>query len=302
MKERINIRFLAGIIVWAAAALFESAYSQTSVERGVGPYTVNTKRGEITARLLRREGDMIWIDRQVQSGQWVETGLPKSDIIECKAPRPPEFVTADRIAKNEEIPAVVDQLRKMIAKLRAFRDLPGIPVDEAILITARLNEQREFWREALQQYEELLSQPYPIDDRQRIRYLSGLCLWKMQEKEKALGYLLDNPVPEEDLALLSSVLQARGDCLAATKRHREAIDCYLSLIVFYPYEQSNEVRALSRIIPNYIELGEWDAVMKTFDALQAAYPEAPETAEASALLAKHSEKVESEKEFQVKEE
>lgn len=288
------------MIAWMAIA--HGTLAQTSIERGVGPYTLNTKRGEITVRLLRREGDMIWLDRQVQSGQWLETGVPRSDVVEFKAPRPPEFIAADKARAPGDIPPVIDQLRKMIAKLRAFRDLPGIPVDEAILITARLNEQRGFWRDALQQYEELLGQTYEIPTRQRIRYMAGLCLWKMQEKQKALTYLLDNPAPEDDMALLSSVLQARGDCLAATGRHREAVDCYLSLIVFYPYEQSNEVQALSRIIPSYIELGEWDAVMKTFDALQGAYPEAPETAEAGKVLASHSEKVEAEKQFQLNEE
>lgn len=298
MRAAISYWFVTAACIVA----LQSARAQTAVERGVGPYTLNTKRGEITVRVLRREGDMIWLDRQVQSGQWLETGIPKSDIVEFKAPRAPELLAADKIRNPAEIPPVIDQLRKMIAKLRAFRDLPGIPVDEAIVMTAKLNEQRGFWRDALQQYEELLGQNYEIPNRQRIRYLAGLCLWKMQEKPKALTYLLDNPVPEDDLALLSSVLQARGDCLAATGRHREAVDCYLSLIVFYPFEQSNEVQALSRIIPSYIEMGEWDAVMKTFDALQSTYPEAPETAEAGKLLASHSEKVAAEKQFQLNEE
>jgi len=293
---------ILGLVVVTLFGFSGQASAQTSIERGVGPYTLNTKRGEITVRLLRREGDMIWLDRQVQSGEWLETGVPRSDVVEFKAPRPPEFIAADKARTPEEISTVIDQLRKLISRLRTFRDLPGIPVDEAIMITARLNEQRGFWRDALPHYEELLGQSYEIPDRQRVRYLAGLCLWKMQDKPKALTYLLDNPVPEDDMSLLSSVLLARADCLAATGRHREAADCYLSLIVFYPYEQSNEVQALSRIIPSYIELGEWDAVMKTFDALQGAYPEAPETAETGKLLARHAEKVEAEKQFQVNEE
>jgi len=297
------MRTATGVMLMMAvlAGPMGAAHAQTSIERGFGPYTLTTARGDIAVRLLRRESDMIWVDRQVQSGEWLETGIPRSDVVVFKAPRPAEFIAAEKARTPEEISVAIDQLRKMISRLRPFRDLPGIQVDEAVLLTARLNEQRNAWRDALQQYEDLLSQPHAISGRPRIRYLAGLCLVQMKEKEKALGYLMDDPVPEDDLALLSTVMQARGDCLASTGRHREAVDCYLSLIVYHPFEQSNEVRALSRIIPSYIELGEWDAVVKAYEALKTDYADTAETTEAQALLAKYPDKIAAEKEFHLNE-
>lgn len=278
------------------------AFAQTTRERGFGPYTISTQRGEITARILRREGDMIWVDRQVQSGNWVETGLPKSEIITFQSSRPGEFLAADRATTPGQIGPAIDGLRRFVALRRPYRDLPGFGVDEALLLHAQLNERRSSWRDALQLYEDVLSQTYEIANRQQIRYRAGLCLWRMDQKEKALNYLLDDPIPEEDLDLWSAVAHARADSLAAVNRHREAIDGYLNMIVFHPYEQSNEVRALSAIIPSYIALADWDAVTKTLAALKTDYPEAAETKAAEELLAKYPDQLESEKQFQITEE
>ncbi|HMO52486.1 MAG TPA: hypothetical protein PKA21_15315 [Kiritimatiellia bacterium] len=291
---------LSGLLI-GAVMFSDFATAQTTRERGFGPYTLQTRRGDATVRLLRIEQDMIWVDRQVQSGQWVETGIPRRDVIAFRAPRPPEFVAADQAQTPEQIAAAIDQLRRMVSRMRVFRDLPGIPVHEAILLMAELNERREFWRDALQQYEELLAQTYEMPDRQLIRYRAGLALWRMDRKERALTYLLDDPIPEEDLEFYSAIQYARADSLAASGRHREAIDAYLTLIVFHPFLANNEPRALAGIIPSYIALTDWDAVMKTFEALQGDYPEAPETAAIETLLAKFSEQVESERAFQLME-
>ncbi len=284
-------------IVWLTAPAGQVA-AQTARERGYGPFTLVTARGEVTVRLIRREGDMIWMDRQVQSGEWIETGIPKNTIIALRAPRPPEFAKADLAVTSEAIPPAIDELRRLIGRLRTYRDLPGIPVHEAILITAQLNERREFWRDALALYEELLAQTYEMKDRPLIRYRAGLCHWQLDEKEKALGYLMDEPVPEEELALWSSVMFARGDCLASLGRHREAVDIFLTMIVFHPYDQNNEARALAALLPSYMALDDWDAVMKSFEALQGDYPEAPETAKAQERMAKYTTRAEPEKEFQ----
>lgn len=298
MKALRLILFVASL--WSMGPADTRA--QTERERGIGPYTLSTQRGEITARILRREGDMIWVDRLVQSGQWIETGLPKSDIIVFKAPRAQEFINADNATTPEQIATSIDELRRLVARLRPYRDLPGISVDEALLLNAQLNERRNFWRDALLTYEEILNQPYEIKNRQQIRYKAGICLWRMDQKEKALTYLLDEPVPEEDLELWSMVMFSRADALAALKRHREAVDAYLRMIVFHPFVHSNEVRALAGIIPSYIELGEWDAVVKTFDALRSDYSSAPETAATQELLAKYESNMTEEKEFHMNEE
>jgi tetratricopeptide (TPR) repeat protein len=280
----------------------EFLQAQTVRERGIGPYTLVTKRGEVTVRLLRRDGDIIWVDRLVQSGSYIETGIPRSEIIEFKSPKPALFEQAEQAYSTEQITTAIDQLRRMAAQLRPYRDLPGIQVNAAMIQQAKLNERRSYWRDALVIYQELLTQPYDFPEKNMIRYWSGLNLWRMGQKDKALEFLDDDPIPDEDMGFMSDVLNARADCYSAAGKNREAIDTYLSMIVFYPYVRTNELRAMSGIVPNYIALQDWDAVVKTVDAMKLDYAEAPETAATIALLEKYQAQVEEEKKFKIVEE
>jgi hypothetical protein len=297
MKRGLVIALLG----FLAAADF-TAFAQTARERGIGPYTLVTRRGDVPVRLLRRDGDMVWVDRMVQSGQYIETGVPRSEIVEFKAPPHPAFAAAAQAQTPEQIAAAIDGLRRLVAQLRPYRDLPGIPVNAALIEQAKLNERRAYWRDALLIYQELLNQPYDFPERPMIRYWSGMNHWRMDQKDKALEFLLDDPVPDEDLDLMSDILYMRADSLAATGRAREAVETYLGLIVFYPFVQTNELRALSGVIPNYIALQDWDATVKSIEALKRDYPDAPQTAAAVALLETYTQEVEKERQFQVREE
>ncbi len=302
-SPRINKTLTAcGLLALSIGLLPANAPAQTTRERGHGPYLLVTPRGEVMVRLLRRDGDMVWMDRRMDSGEWVETGVPTQRILDLKAPRPREFVRADEIVSNDQIPEVIDELRRLVARLRSFRDLPGIPVHEALMLQASLNERRSFWREALNTYQEILDQPGETADHLLIQYRAGICLWHLEEFEKALAFLLINPVPEEELNLWSEVMFARADCLAQVERHREAVDAFLPMVVFHPFAQTNEARALSAIIPSFIALGDWDAAMKSFEALQADYPDAPETTAANELLAQYTGEVAAEQVFDINEE
>ncbi len=288
-------------ITLALFALGDAVPAQTARERGLGPYTLVTKRGEIQVRLIRRDGDMIWVDRLVLSGNYVETGIPRSDIVEFKSPKPQVFTTAEQAQTPEQISAAIDALRRMVAQLRSYRDLPGIPVNAALIQQAKLNERRAYWRDALLTYQELLALPYEFPERRMIRYNAGLCLWRMEQKDKALEFLMDDPVPDEDLVIMSDILYARADSLSAAGRHRDAIETYLDLIVFHPYTQTNELRAMSGILPNYIALQDWDATVKTIEAMKRDYADAAETVAAQTMLEKYTEQVNKEKQFQVTE-
>jgi tetratricopeptide (TPR) repeat protein len=295
MMRPLYIALLA-MVVMTAGAVVEA---QTTRERGLGPFELTTRRGDVTVRLLRREGDMIWVDRQVRSGEFIETGIPAREVIAFRSPPPRLFAVAEQAATPEQIGAVIDQLRRYVAQFRAYRDLPGIPVNEALLKMAQLNERREFWRDALVIYRELMEQPYDFPGKDMIRYQAGLNLRRMNQCEAALEYLLDDPVPDTDLDVMSTILHARAECLAAAGRAREAVDTYLQLIVFYPYIAGNEVRALAGIVPQFVALQDWDAAVKALEALRRDYAEAEETVATEILLAKYAEQVEREKQFQV---
>lgn len=297
-----TIRILPLLLAALVALPSAPVSAQSTRERGIGPYNLVTSRGEAPVRLLRRDRDILWVDRQVRTGEFIETGVPVSEIIEFKSPRPPVFDQAEAATTPEQIGAAIDQIRKFTALLRPYRDLPGIPVNDALLLQAKLNERRELWREALLVYQDLLAQPYDFPGKSQIRFQAGLCLWRMEQKDKALEFLMDSPVPDEDLDYMSDLLFARADCLADTGRTREAVETYLHLIVFYPYVRTNELRAFSRAVPGYIAMNEWDAAIKTVEAMKKTYPDAPETAASEELLNKHQEQVAKEKQFQVSQE
>lgn len=296
------------LLVIAAAGLCgigaPRATAQTERERGLGPFTLVTMRGEITARLLRRDGDIVWVDRLTSDGVYVETGVPVEEIVNFVAPRPRLFELAEQPIDGyspDQIKALHDGLRKMAAQYRPYRDLPGIPTDQAIRIQAGLYEKQEMWRDAYLLYLDLLQLPYRVENRERIQLLTGMCLWHMDRKEDALDYLLDTPIPDDDLAFFSRVMKARADCLAAAGRTLEALEDRLYLVVFYPFVASNEVENLAAAIPLYVEMNEWGAAVKTLDALQTDYPGAPETEASRELLASYTDQVNREKQFHAEE-
>jgi len=297
-----RVFILLAVALTSFPILQDAAVAQTTRERGFGPYTLVTRRGEATVRILRRDGDIVWVDRQVQSGAYVETGVPRSEIMEFKAPRPALFDLAEKTEKPEDISGIIDQLRRLSAQLRPYRDLPGIPMNDALILQAKLNERREYWRDALLIYQELMSQSYDFPGKNMVRYWAGTCLWKMNQKEKALEYLLDEPIPDEDMDFFSDILYMRANSFSSLGRHREAVDTYLQMIVFYPYYRTNELRALSGILTNYIALQDWDATTKSLEALKLDYAEAPQTLEAEAMMQKYQEQLDKERQFKIVEE
>lgn len=286
---------------WMAAPVTQA---QTERERGLGPFTLVTTRGEITVRLLRRDNEIVWVDRLTSDKVYVETGVPVAEIIRFVAPRPRLFELAEQpidAYTPEQIKALHDGLRKMAAQYRPYRDLPGIPTDEAIRIQAGLYEQQALWRDAYLLYADLLKLDYEVEDVNRIRLLTGMCLWRMDRKDDALGYLLTTPIPDDDLAFFSRVMKARADALASTGQTLKALEDRLYLVVFYPFVSSNEVENLAAAIPLYAEMKEWGAAVKTLDALEADYPDNPATVSARELLASYNDQVDNERQFQVEE-
>ncbi|HMP72189.1 MAG TPA: hypothetical protein PKE55_02905 [Kiritimatiellia bacterium] len=296
---------VAGMLAWMVSGVMTTSEGQTRRERGLGPFTVVTPRGEFVIRLLRREGDFIWVDRLTREGVFVETGMESGiairEIVRLVSDRPPLFELAEQPVESmteEQLNQIHNALRTYAARFRPYRDIPGIRADEATRIQAGLYQRQEMWRDAYLLYRDLLTRDYRVADRETIQLRAGLCLWRMEQKERAIPYLTVETVPDEDLYFMSEVFLARADALTSVGRYRESLEDLLRLIVFYPFTGRNEARSLLACIPNYVGIHDWDAAYKTLMALDEDYPDQPETEQARALLARYQEELEKEQQFQ----
>lgn len=302
---RTSVLVVAGLVM-VYLSLPQPVDAQTRRERGLGPFTVVTPRGEFTIRLLRRDADFIWVDRLTSEGVYIETGVESGiairEIIRMVSPRPPLFDLAEQPVESltaEQLAALHNALRTYAARFRPYRDLPGVRADEATRIQAGLYERQGMWREAYMLYRDLLGRDYAIADQNVVELKAGLCLWHMDQKEASLEHLIQDVIPDEDLDFMSEVLLARADALTSVERHEEALRDLLRLIVFYPYIGNNEARSLLATLPNYVALNDWDAAFKSLQALEEDYPDRPETEAARQALAQYQEELEKERQFHV---
>ncbi len=274
------------------------APAQTARERGVGPFRLVTPRGDVTVRLLRRDKELIWVDQQVSGGSFVETGLNRADITRFEIPQPAAFEAAERASTPEQIAKVQVALKAISDSLRAFRDLPGMPVDQALLLQGMLLERSQRWPAALAVYDELLAAPHRPAVAGTAGLRAALCHARLGQHERVLAMLEQRAIPDDDLALLSELYFARGQALAATGRHDAAILDFLFLVVFDPYVQNNEPRCLAAALPSYAAMQDWAALWKSLAVLRGQYPEAPETKQAEEIAKTYEKQLAAETEYQ----
>ncbi len=291
MKRGVVILMLAALLapVWT-----RTAAAQGSRERGLGPVTLLTPRGELDVRLIRRERDLVWVDRETRSGTFIETGVPVSDIQALRYEEPRLFSLAEAARTPSQMRTVIEALDKMIVQFSPYLDLPNIPSIRALEIKASLHESLGEWDEAIAAYRELLDKDYRLEDRDTIQLRTGLAGVRAGRAEEALAMLETAEIPEDDLVLMSDVRMARARAHTAAGKPVEAVNDLMHLVVFYPFVQTNEARALSAVVPNYIELGDWSAVTRTLEALNDQYPDSPHTASAEMAVEQHRSALEEE--------
>ena len=126
----------------------------------LGPYPIRTKQTSLEASLVKRDGDILWVERKSANGlRAPQIGLPVADIVQIQMPRPAFF---DAV---ENAPRPPPPRRSLLRPFRARQvhprpacNLPGIRANEAILLKVALDMQG-LWREALRYYE--MSSPRP---------------------------------------------------------------------------------------------------------------------------------------------
>lgn len=275
----------AAVLVAVLPALAAPAQTDGAArERGVGPMTLKSRQGPFVVRLLRRDGNTVWLLQQTRGGDFVEAGVPVSQILGLAMPRPRAFDFAEQAATWDQMAQARQALRRVSDALGPFRDLPGAVADEALVLQGRLLDKQENWGGALALYEDVLAQTYPSPVRNEALIRAGLCLARLGRNEEALQRLEQAPAGEDDPDLLSDVCFARGQILHALGRDRDAIMSYLYLVVFHPFVHDNEARCLEAVLPCYIALKDWDAAFKTRAVLHRQYPDSAAAARADELL------------------
>lgn len=281
----------------APSATAPAASPAAAAPRGIGPFSIETARGPLTVRLLRRDRDLVWIVQQLNSGQTVDTALPAKEITRFLLPRPRLFQALD-VATKEQAKLLRPQLEAYVRQLMPYRDLPGLNVDEGQLLLGRLLEQEEDWKGAAAVYADIMAQPYKPAESARAGLRRGLCLAKLDLSEEAAPLLVtDGLGDEDDLDLVSEVYFARGAVFQKLGRHEDALLSLLHLVVFLPYVRDNEPRALAEALPSFAALNDWDAAYKTVQQLREKYAESPAAKQAEAFAEKYPEQMKKEADF-----
>ncbi|HBA86274.1 MAG TPA: hypothetical protein DCZ95_19505 [Verrucomicrobia bacterium] len=296
---RRNIR-IGGLLVLLAVGL-SPALAQTpppARERGVGPFTLQTKDNTFVVRLLRRDKDSIWILKQAQAGGAFEAGIQVGEIVRLEMPAPRHFELARQAAAPEQIAQAQAGVKALLDLIKPYRDVPGAIADDAILLLGLLAEKQQKPVEAIAWYEDILKQPYASAQKEPARMRAGLCYAKTAQYEKAVAYLTAAKISDDDVELLSEVMFAQGQAFAKLGKPKEAVMAYLYLVVFHPFVQNNEARCLDAALPCYAELKDWDALFKTIQTIQASYPNTPQAENAADFAETYAEKMKQEEAFQ----
>jgi tetratricopeptide (TPR) repeat protein len=182
-------------------------------------------------------------------------------------------------------------LDKYILQTRAFRDIPGVVSDEALYLKARLLDRQGKYPEALAGYEELRAKTPPSAFADSARIRAGIDHSRLTNAVDAVECLSGIEPPEEDEALLSDMLFALGDAYVRLENWDSALMTYLSLVVFHPYFANNEARALTRTLPCYAALGEWESLYRAIQDITAAAPGTPAATYAATFAKTHAKQL-----------
>ena len=279
------------------AALGLAVLAPLAASAQLGPYPVLTKQAALEARLVKRDKDILWIERVNSDGSASpQVGLAVADVLQVRMPRPALFDAAEKIrsapaAADAQFAAAHAALDKFILQTKALRDIPGIPADEALLLKGRLYDKKGLWREASRLYEDILAKGKPSAISTNAQILAGIAAAAGGDPNRAIEYLGGIPLPEEDEELLSALLFALGDSYFALENYDNALLSYLPLVVFYPYVYDNEPRGLAAALGCYAALKEWEPLYRSIQEIQKNYPATPAAKTAEEFLEKYKKEL-----------
>ncbi len=285
---------LAGLVLFACGS-----FAQDRAD-GLGPFTMLTRQGEVTVKLLRMDDDLVWILREISAGDWLETAVETREIITVQMERPTVLKALDEEDVELDPVKVHVSLKELVEGHAPFKTLSGMYYYEAAFKKAMLYEKGEDWKRALALYERIYPDEEAREWADKARVHAGLCYAKMGDGIKALDLIDLDALNEDDIKLLSDGYYAVGNALFESGQYEEALMHYLYLVVFYPFVENNEIRCLSASLSCYEKMEDWPALAKGFTALRSHYPETPETAKAEAWMWKYEEQLANEANFSIK--
>ena len=278
-------------------ALWLALLAPLAASAQLGPWPIQTKQTTFEASIVKRDKDILWVERQSSDGQRMpQVGLAVADVVRIGMPRP---ALLDMIEKIRMSPAATDAqfaaahaaLDKMILQLKPLRDLPGIHANDAMVAKGRLYDAKGLWRESTRIYEDVVTKSAGSAAASNAQMLAGIAYAKGGEFNSAIEYLGGIPLPEEDEEMLSNLLFALGDSYFALENYDNALLSYLPLVVFYPYVYDNEPRGLAAALGCYAALKEWEPLYRSIQEIQKNYPAAPAAQTAAEFLEKYKKEL-----------
>ena len=277
------------VLILLLAAFAPPAHAQ------LGPYPVVTKQATFEASLYKRDKDILWVERKSADGSRTpQVGIAVGDIVEVRMPRPTLFDAVERLcgtpaATDRQFQAAHSALDKFILQTRSLRDIPGIPANDAMLLKGRLYARKGLWREAIRQFENVVTYAPGTETATNAQIQAGIAYSKSGEHHFAVEYLAGMPLPEENEPLLSELLFSLGNSYLALGNYDNALLSYLPLVVFYPYVQDNEARGMAATLPCYAELKEWEPLYRTIQEIKRLYPGTPAEETADRIVAEYKD-------------
>lgn len=285
---------LAALLMAPAAALAAPA----TTSQGIGPYEIEMPSATFNAQLLRRDGDTIWLRRVGPDGTLgPQIGYEHTDIVRVNMPPPGFFSNLYALVDAPTPPPASTLIRaehtidKFVETTAPFRDLPGIVSDEGIYLKAKLLDAQHKYEDALQLYDSLRSMDPPSTYASNALIRAGIDYQRTTNALECISCLSGVLLPEDDENLLSDLLFALGDAFLDVGNYDNALQTYLTLVVFYPYVRDNEPRALAKVLPCYAALKEWEPLYRTIQDIRATYPDSPASAAADAILKEHGDEL-----------
>ena len=263
----------------------------------LGPWPIQTKQAAFEATVVKRDQDILWVERQSADGtRSPQIGLAVADVVQIQMPRPALFDAVEKIrtspaATDAQFAAAHAALDKMILQLKPLRDLPGIPANEAMIAKGRLFDAKGLWKESIRLYEDVRTKAAGTAAATNAQILAGIAYAKGGEYNFAIEYLGGIPLPEEDEELLSKLLFALGDSYFALENYDNALLSYLPLVVFYPFVYDNEARGLAAALGCYAALKEWEPLYRSIQEIQKNYPDTPAAQTAAEFLEKYQKEL-----------